>query len=175
MVEGKRRSGIQTLADAAPGFISAELALLGAQNGAVVEFIEMETGSSVCEERSHYNRRKVLKVTKTLDDLLTERHAPAVDLLKLDVQGYELEVLKGASGALAQSTAMLLEASLIRINSGCPPISEVMSYADTAGFRLFDFSSQIRRKDRILWQTDLLFIRSNSRLLPLPSLTAENW
>jgi FkbM family methyltransferase len=91
-----------TLADAAPGFITAELALLGAQNGAVVEFIEMETGSSVYEERSHYNRRKVLKVTKTLDDLLTERHAPAVDLLKLDVQGYELEVLKGASAALAE-------------------------------------------------------------------------
>jgi hypothetical protein len=70
---------------------------------------------------------------------------------------------------------MLLEASLIPINSGCPLVSEVTSYADTAGFRLFDFSSQIRRKDRLLWQTDLLFIRSNSRPLPLPSLTAENW
>ena len=38
---------------------------------------------------------------------------------------------------------MLLEASLISINSGCPLVSEVTSYADTAGFRLFDPSSTV--------------------------------
>ena len=53
-----------------------------------------------------------------------------VQLLKLDVQGYELEVLKGADGLLSAAEVVLLEASLIPVNKGCPLIADVIRFMD---------------------------------------------
>jgi FkbM family methyltransferase len=158
-----------------PGEISVHISLLGSTDGQPVEFTEMETGSSVFAESSPYARSTVKRTTKRLDSLLADGEYPSVDFLKLDVQGYELEILRGALTALSQSTAVLLEASFIPINRGCPLVAEIISFMDQNGFRLFDFCSQIRRKDGVLWQTDLLFLREDSSILPEPSLTHENW
>ena len=38
--------------------------------------------------------------TRTLDDLVRETALPRIDLLKIDVEGHELEVLKGAKNAI---------------------------------------------------------------------------
>jgi hypothetical protein len=135
----------------------------------------METGSSVFEETSPYSRAKVTKSTKTLDGILVAGKYPSVDFIKLDVQGYELEVLKGAALAMKQSEAVLLEASVVPINSGCPLIAEVIAFMTSNGFVLFDFCSQIRRKDGVLWQTDLLFLKASSSIRPKAALDSSNW
>ena len=155
--------------------VQYENALLGAADGQVVTFYEMETGSSVFEETSPYPRVAVQKTMRTLDTLLSEHGGPAVDLLKLDVQGAELEVLKGSTRVLSQVEAILMEASLIAVNSGSPSFAEVIRFLSDNGFKLFDFCSQVRRVDGVLWQTDLLFLRSNSRYSASPELTRENW
>lgn len=153
-----------------------EIALLGANDGEKVNFVEMETGSSVLEESSPYNRRYVEKELITLDSLLLSYPAfKKLDFLKLDVQGYELNVLKGASKLLAQTEFVLMETSLIQVNNGCPLISDVMAFMTESNFRLLDFCSQIRRKDGGLWQTDLLFIKNTSAFIPKPSLDSHNW
>jgi FkbM family methyltransferase len=155
--------------------VTTKIALLGPREGEAVVFNEMGTGSSVFEEQSPYQRSPVKKTTRTLDGLLAEEPYPPANFLKLDVQGYEIEVLKGASQVLKQADALLLEASLVPINSGCPLLGEVVAFVGRAGFRLFDFCSQVRRADGVLWQTDLLFVREGSSLCPDPRLTRENW
>jgi FkbM family methyltransferase len=177
MVEAQetKRSYLEEVVQHYPDQVSMEIALLGATDDQIVEFTEMESGSSVFAEASPYERNIVKRKTSRLDTLLTEGKYPSVDFLKIDVQGYELQVLNGASTALAQATAVLMEASLVPTNNGCPLIAEVIAYMDQAGFRLFDFCSQIRRKDGVLWQTDLLFLRVNSKVLPTELLTHENW
>jgi FkbM family methyltransferase len=157
------------------GDVRVETALLGAADGRSVPFVEMETGSSVFEERSPFERRFVNKTMQRLDTILAAGGYPRVDFLKLDVQGYELQVLEGAPVALAQASAVLLESSLLPVNTGCPLIADVMQFMDRAGFRLFDFCSQIRRKDGVLWQTDLLFLRKESPACPAPIIDARNW
>lgn len=154
--------------------VSYEIALLGATDGTPVQFFEMLTGSSVFEEQSQVPRKQITTTTKTLDSLVGKR-ANRIDLLKLDVQGYELEVLKGAMQSLSNCEFVLLESSLIPINSGCPLIAEVIAFMNTKGFHLLDFCSQIRRKDGALWQTDLIFISKTSPFLPRPQLTEANW
>lgn len=150
------------------------IGLLGAKHGEMVRFSEMETGSSVLEEISPFPRAADERMIVTLDSILEFAGAP-VDFLKLDVQGYELEVLKGATKSLAAAQAVLMEASLVPINAGCPLIGDVMSFMSAAGFRLFDFCSQIRRRDGVLWQTDLLFVKEGGPLVPDARLTKENW
>ena len=177
MVEAQeaRRPALEKVMAAQSGMIQLENALLGAEDGKAVLFNEMGTGSSVFAETSPYERNAVTKTTVRLDTLLERRGDPAPDFLKLDVQGYELEILRGAPKTLAGATAVLMEASLMPVNSGCPLIGEVMAFMSAAGFRLFDFCSQLRRKDGVLWQTDLLFLRADSPVLPKPELTRENW
>jgi FkbM family methyltransferase len=155
--------------------VQYENALLAATDDQPVTFHEMETGSSVFEETSPYPRVDVQKTTRTLDTLLSLRPYPPIDMLKLDVQGSELEVLKGGTRALEKAHAVLLEASLVPVNAGCPPFSEVVGFLSNCGFRLFDFCSQVRRKDGVLWQTDLLFLRTDSPYAARPELTKDNW
>jgi FkbM family methyltransferase len=158
-----------------PPDVDIEMCLLGSSDGQPVQFTEMETGSSVYAESSPYPRTTTQKTTRSLDTLLSEKGYPCVDFLKLDVQGYELEILRGASTSLRQAAAVLMEASLIPVNAGCPLIADVIAHMNASGFRLFDFCSQIRRRDGVLWQTDLLFLKVDSPVLPKASLTHENW
>jgi FkbM family methyltransferase len=153
-----------------------EIVLLGADNDRVVRFVEMETGSSVFEEASSYARHYVDKRQVTLDAVL-QRHPgfQTAQFLKLDVQGYELQVLQGAKDLLPHVECVLLEASLIPTNRDCPLIDEVMHFMKGKNFRLLDICSQIRRSDGALWQCDLLFLRATSAFLPTAALNASNW
>ena len=151
-------------------------ALLGPEDGKQVEFSEMETGSSVFEEQSPYDRNKSTRELITLDNLLDQYPGyKTPDFLKLDVQGYELEVLKGATHVLNNTEIVLMEASLIPVNKGAPLADEVIAFMSSHDFRLLDFCSQIRRKDDALWQTDLLFIKNSSPHLPPANLDESNW
>lgn len=158
------------------GQLALEVALLGAEHGREVEFSEMETGSSVFAEASHFPRSVVRKPLTTLDHLLAEKPEwKSPQCIKLDTQGYELEVLKGARRTLATVDVVLMEVSLVQINAGCPLFADVVAFMADAGFRPFDFCSQIRRRDGVLWQTDLLFIRSDGAIRVDPRLTPANW
>lgn len=173
--EGKRPRLEATCRELGSG-VSFDIALLGSVDGREVEFSEMETGSSVFAETSHVQRQAVTRKLTTLDTLL-QRHPSFSDAncLKLDTQGYELEVLKGASRLLTTLDAVLMEVSLLQVNAGCPLFAEVVSFMTSHDFVVFDFCSQIRRRDGVLWQTDLLFIRRNGAIHIDPRLTPANW
>jgi FkbM family methyltransferase len=170
-----KQAALRQVCDAYPGEVVLSSELLGPEDGRTVEFAEMETGSSVYEERSPVAREKTRRTVATLDSVVRSAGWSEVDLLKLDVQGYELEVLKGAASVLPTCEFVLMEASLIPVNQGCPLIAEVIGYMAGAGFRLLDFCSQIRRRDGALWQTDLMFVNERSRWLPSDRLTRANW
>ena len=178
MIEGQAQKE-QKLIDAVsafPSHLEYEISLLGATDNTEVEFTEMETGSSVYEESSPYQRIKKTCKLKRLDTLLeSQTKFKNAQFLKLDTQGYELQVLKGAEGLLDSVEVILLEASLIPINQSAPLISEVVNYLSAREFKLFDFCSQIRRNDGVLWQTDLMFIRDGAIPNLKAELTRENW
>ena len=147
------------------GQLNAELhcALLGPTSGEEVDFYVMETGSSVMEEQSSIPRRRVRKRITSLDDLLSK--VDSVDLIKIDTQGFELQVLKGAARLMATAEAILMEVSLIEINRGCPLIDEVTSFMKQKGFVTYDIIEIHRRLlDGATNQVDILFLRNNSVL-----------
>lgn len=95
----------------------------------------------------------------TLDGLLESTGFGSPDLIKLDVQGYELEVLKGATMALQSAAFVLLEVSTWQYNQGSPLIDEVLHWMRDAGFMAFDVVELSRRHDGQLVQVDILFAR----------------
>lgn len=137
--------------------------LLGEESGQEVVFHVMESGSSVLEENSPLDRTERRVKVRSLDDLLG---AEVPDFVKIDVQGYELAVLRGGSRALAAAEAVLLEVSLLQINKGAPLLAEVVSFMDAAGFQVADILEIHRRPlDGATNQVDLLFLRRGSALV----------
>ena len=101
---------------------------------------------------------------RRLDDLLSEqpRH---FNLLKVDVQGSELDVLSGAGLKLSQFEVIILEVSLIQMGVA-PSFNEVMQYMHEKGYRLYDFLPMYYRPlDNALWQGDAFFVRNDSSLV----------
>jgi FkbM family methyltransferase len=101
----------------------------------------------------------------TLDELLAQAAFGPPQLIKLDVQGYELEVLRGASHALSQCEAVLAEVSMFRFFPGMPLADEVIQFMRERGFVWYDVAGIYRRKhDDALGQMDLLFVREDHPL-----------
>jgi FkbM family methyltransferase len=164
MIEPNRakRSGLVDVAKELDANLICEL--LGAESGGTVTFNVMGTGSSIMSERSAVPRATEVRRLCTLDSLLLDVRPPG--LLKIDAQGYELEVLRGASRVLSSFEAVLLEIAVIEINEGAPLLHEVIVFMKAAGFVTYDILEIHRRPlDRALNQVDIIFVREQSGLI----------
>ena len=94
-----------------------------------------------------------------LDDWVAQHKLPAPDLIKLDVQGFELEVLRGAEKSLAQTKAVLLEASFQNFYQGQCRFDELVSWLAGSGLHVRAFGHGTAL-GRLLVQSDVLFSRT---------------
>jgi len=144
------------------------LRLLGPERKETVTFYRPETGttgSSVLPELTSFGKNAITLSMDTLDSLIEEASLRPSLLLKLDVQGFELEVLKGGRQTLALSEIVIMEAALLPYNDGAPLFGDVVAFMDKQGFVVFDFCGQLRREsDHALFQTDVAFVRRESNL-----------
>ena len=86
-------------------------------------------------------------------------------LCKIDVQGAELDVLRGMGERIHDLDAILIEASLIATIRNGPEIAEVVAFLRQRGFVVYDVLGGGRRPlDKALAQLDLLFVKVSSPL-----------
>lgn len=141
-----------------------ESTLVGAAANEKKEFTVMKTGSSVFEQthEGRADRSKVELNSQTLDSLTSKLGLVGEYFLKMDVQGYEIEVMKGAEEVLKQTPIILLEASLLNYNRGAPLVDEIVSFLKEKGYLLFDICEFHRKsEDGVLNQVDLIFCKEN--------------
>lgn len=140
--------------------------LLGAEDRELVQFHLAETASSVLSERAHPQTVTASFPMRTVDHVVEEDcGGEAPEFLKLDVQGYELEVLKGAVGSLSSIQVILAEVNFLEIYEQVPLFGDFVSWLSERGWVAYDICSLIRRPlDRALWQADMLFVPLDSPL-----------
>jgi len=98
----------------------------------------------------------------SIDQQCAERNLPGPYLIKLDVQGAELQVLSGASRTLPQTEAVILEVTLFATMIGGPQFYDIVTYMKTAGFVAYDiFPVNYRPLDGALAQLDMIFVRED--------------
>lgn len=140
--------------------------LLGAESKDNVPLHEAETASSVLTEKHSQDFLVTHHSMRTIDSIVEDHfsgHNP--DFLKLDVQGYELEVLKGGEQSLSGMTGILAEVNLLDIHEGVPLIAEIISWLACRGWVAYDICALTRRPlDQALWQADIFFTPENSFL-----------
>jgi len=97
---------------------------------------------------------------KTLDDVYQERFSgEAIDLLKIDVQGSELDVLKGGNTCLKNTNCIFLEISFQQIYQGSATFFEIDTFLRNKGFYLMSLSEGYRGPFNELLQGDALYKR----------------
>ena len=140
-------------------------ALLGRTNGVHVLFDINNSASEIISSPEESRGQCIQMETKTLDSLVAGTPFEAPQIIKLDVQGCELEVLHGGSRALSSAEVVVMEASVIGLIPYAPSFYDVMAFMHEHGFRLYDICTFFRRPvDKALWQLDLIFVREASLL-----------
>ena len=94
-----------------------------------------------------------------LDTLLADLIRKGPTLLKLDLQGFELEALRGATDILDQIDFILLEVSFKEMYQGEPLFNEVRQFLDEAGFHFLRPVETLADHRGEIVQMDALFAR----------------
>lgn len=94
-----------------------------------------------------------------LDDVIPT--GTEIGLLKIDVQGYELQVLEGAKVTLRSTTALLMEVNYVQHYLGGASFDDLHDAVRDAGFKTFGISAPYGDSSGPLW-ADALFVRRNA-------------
>lgn len=140
--------------------------LIGAKCQENVPLHKAETASSVLTEKHDQDFPVTYHSMRTIDSIVQTRfNGNSPDFLKLDVQGYELEVLKGAEQSLEGIQVILAEINFLDIHDGVPLLAEVIAWLNERNWVAYDICALTRRPlDQALWQADFLFTPINSLL-----------
>jgi len=113
-------------------------------------------------QRARYVSAETVDIRR-LDSIAAEYMEPDDRLfLKIDVQGYEYRVLKGAEGILPEMLGIQVELSSVALYKGQVLFNSVMNYILNAGFELYELIPGLRdKKSGRLYQFDGLFFRKS--------------
>lgn len=110
-----------------------------------------------------FTRAGSVKVRReALDFFCTDSGIDRIDVLKIDTQGYDLQVLKGARRLLEEKRikTILLEVNFVPMYKRQATFSELHEFLSSFGYRFVDFYNQVRPDDYTAW-CDACYVASS--------------
>jgi FkbM family methyltransferase len=97
-----------------------------------------------------------------IDDEIGSRQLPGPYLLKFDVHGFEMPILRGAERTLQNTSLIIMECYNFEIAPQSLLFYDMCRHMHGLGFRVADMSEPLwRPHDRMLWQMDIFFVRAD--------------
>ena len=108
--------------------------------------------SFLSRKKDAYNQEQTAEEIqiKRLDDILVQRGVTKIDLLCLDIQGFELEALRGLGDLLQQVTYIITETPKGESLYEAPNEEEVMNFFHQHGFKVLKTTVENIHEDNIL-------------------------
>ena len=130
------------------GFKNYFLGVLSDEVGRIVEFHENNAhpgGNTYYRQNQNlaphtinyfnsFHRKQ--KVTNTIDNIRRQKNLPKPDLVKMDIQGAELDVLKGGIETFSDCKDFILELQHEDYNIGAPKREIIIDYMKSMGYEL---------------------------------------
>ena len=142
------------------GSVAGRSTLNVSENQVSSSLLEIRTIVTDTVSDSRYIDNEEVEVA-TLDGQLKPQWGGPL-ALKIDTQGFELEVLRGATETLKRTAAVMLEMSLTSLYRGGGTFCEVYGYLESAGFRCIalteGFADIVRNE---VLQVDAVFVRDD--------------
>ena len=102
-------------------------------------------GNSYYKENSFYSKiadeiyneeHQIIRKMRTVDSIVQERNFPLPDMIKIDVQGCELDVLKGMEKTLKSVKHLIIELQIVEYNIGAKTTKDSIPFIENLGFKL---------------------------------------
>lgn len=140
-------------------------ALLGKENKEMDYYIcddkQNNHGNGIYKENTNVPFKTVKKRCYTLESLLPTQK---FDLIKMDVQGAELDIIQGSPGMIHQTKYLWLELQPHHYNIGAPSAGKVIGYLNQIGFELITFD-EINIGDGVVMGLDAIFVNVRNKSL----------
>jgi len=120
--------------------------------------LEVTPGCDVLFHRPMDKMQTVEVPVRTLDGIFAECGLQNLYLLKVDVQGYEIEVFAGGTGTLHQTCLIVTEVSFFEHYKGQPLFGDVYNYLHSLGFELRATFGYLYDAQGLPLQCDAVFI-----------------
>lgn len=120
-------------------------------------FLEIEKKKNYSNYYSVKEKRKI-KI-ETLDRIFYKKRIAYPILIKIDVQGFELEVLKGSRKLLKKTKYVLLEVSQNEMYKKQPKESKIIDFLQKNNFKISKSNKWSGIKNTNFKQRDILFIK----------------
>ncbi len=101
---------------------------------------------------------EIKRLDDILDDVIKIVETPRI-FLKIDTQGYDLEVLKGAEGCIQKILGLQSELSIQAIYENMPHYLDLLAFYESLGFQLIDFFPVLRSPHGNIMEYDCLMAR----------------
>ena len=118
------------------------------------------------ESKQRQGKQRDIEII-TIDALIEANKIKIPELIKMDIQGFELTALKGAKKTFGQTEVYILETSLFSFSDvpGMPVFSDVVSFMLERNYVVYDFPGFTRRPlDGALGQCDVCFVKRDGFL-----------
>jgi FkbM family methyltransferase len=124
------------------------------------------TGNSLYDENSNtpFNKRTI--TTKPLQDIVPDQ---TYELIKMDVQGAELEIIEGSLKLFQKTKFVQLECPVHHNNKGAPLFEHYINYMANSNFKVFDIDTVFYNNK--LMAIDFLFV---NKKLPIVTNLESN-
>ena len=141
-------------------FISA---LVGKDNEEVNYYIcedkDNNQGNGIYKENTNVPFTSKRRKTVTLDSLLPGQK---FDLIKLDVQGAELDIIQGSPGFINNTKYLWLELQPHNYNIGAPSAGKVIGYLHEIGFEIVTLD-EVNTGNGVIMGMDMIFVNVRNK------------
>ena len=139
---------------------------IGDKSGEMVFYINKNSGTSSFLRPTEYHTSNIAskKITPknveitTIDEIMSKENLKHIDILKLDIEGFELNALKGIKNIEEKVSIVYLEVNLIPTYEDQPLIEDLIKYLRNANFHLYNFYGINENNHYQATITNLLFI-----------------
>jgi len=102
-------------------------------------------------------KKRELVELNTADSFLNENKIKKVDLLKIDTQGFDMNVLMGAEKSLENGVInyVLIELNFVKMYQNQNSPQDTIQYLKDRGLHLIDYYEKVRQNNTLAWCTAL--------------------